>query len=316
MTIQDFIRYMKRTVAEDLAQSRGEEYQVDSREVIKTNDRVLHALVISRKGSRAGVNVYMDDLFRRHENGEDFSDLGREAVTMVTEALSFPIPPSAMIGSLGLEDIRKRLTLRLIDVTRNCSYMADLPYIELESGLAMIAEINEDESICSEWRIVVTKGLLKMIGCEAEELFTAALQNMISIEPPVLMRLADIALNASGPELLSSSEHGRESEEPLCLTNTSRYKGAAALFYPGVMEKAADLIGGAYYVVPSSIHEVLLVPEESVPDASRLSAMLKCANREVIVDECDILSDNVFRFDPAAGKLAVADVMCYDSVCQ
>ena len=62
------------------------------------------------------------------------------------------------------------------------------------------------------------------------------------------------------------------------LTNTSGSLGAAALFYPDVKDKAAELLGSDYYILPSSVHEVILVPESPGINAAELCDMVKQAN--------------------------------------
>ena len=79
------------------------------------------------------------------------------------------------------------------------------------------------------------------------------------------------------------------------LTNTTGSLGAAALFYPDVKEKAGELLGGDYYILPSSTHEVILVPDSADIDAKNLCDMVKQANRTV-VEPNDILSDNVYHY--------------------
>ena len=79
------------------------------------------------------------------------------------------------------------------------------------------------------------------------------------------------------------------------LTNSTGSLGAAALFYPDVKEKAAELLGSDYYILPSSTHEVILVPDTAGINPKELCEMVKQANRTV-VDEKDILSDNVYHY--------------------
>ena len=79
------------------------------------------------------------------------------------------------------------------------------------------------------------------------------------------------------------------------LTNASGSLGAAALFYPDVKDKAAELLGSDYYILPSSVHEVILVPDSAGINATELCDMVKQANRTV-VEEHDILSDNVYHY--------------------
>lgn len=80
------------------------------------------------------------------------------------------------------------------------------------------------------------------------------------------------------------------------LTNEAGTLGASALYYPDVKEKAAELMGSGYYVLPSSIHEVILVPDTAGHDVKDLCEMVKQANRTVVEPQ-DILSDSVYHYD-------------------
>ena len=74
------------------------------------------------------------------------------------------------------------------------------------------------------------------------------------------------------------------------------------MFYPDVKEKAAEIIGGDYYILPSSCHEVILVPDTLEVKAKDLCEMVKEANRTVVEDK-DILSDNVYHYSKDERRL-------------
>jgi hypothetical protein len=128
--------------------------------------------------------------------------------------------------------------------------------------------------------------------------------NAKTYEPATLV---DMSSALFAPERVNLLDRG----EPLVpeevggmyvLTNASGSLGAAALFYPDVKEKAAELLGGDYYILPSSVHEVILVPDSADIKAADLCDMVKQANRTV-VDEKDILSDNVYHYSKDDRKL-------------
>ena len=83
------------------------------------------------------------------------------------------------------------------------------------------------------------------------------------------------------------------------LSNEDSFFGAAALFYPGMLERLTILMGGAFYVLPSSIHEVLLLPVTD-GDAQKLADIIKTANRTV-TDSDVFLADDLFVCE--AGRL-------------
>lgn len=306
MTIQDFIMEAKKEIRGYLDECGDTDVLIEDNDIIKANDTVLHGFILRSGGSPAGANIYLDDLFERHESGEDMDVLMEELEARCSYALDCPLPPVELLTDLSLDKIRTRLTLRLLDVRRNMSYMAERPYIDAGNGLAMAVDINCDESIRSEWKVAVTDGVLRSIGCSREELLTAAMENTIKLEPPLMMDLPGFLTAGCLDNYLDPSSSPREvSSGPFILTNASQMRGAAVLFYPGIMENISDIFHGGYYVLPVSIHEMLIIPEDNEPDVSALIDMLDHGNR-VIVDEEDVLSDKVFHYCPSSGRLSIA----------
>lgn len=92
-------------------------------------------------------------------------------------------------------------------------------------------------------------------------------------------------------------------DDSMYILTTNRFQlGAVALFYPGVAEKIAEMAGGNFYAIPSSVHEFIILPESDKYSEEELQAMLESGNREV-VSEDDILSDTIYVYDRHLGLL-------------
>ena len=79
-------------------------------------------------------------------------------------------------------------------------------------------------------------------------------------------------------------------------SNQERIHGAGVIAYPDFMEEAAKRLGGDFYVLPSSIHEVLLVPDTPDVSAVELQKMVQSVNMEQVAPE-ERLSDHVYHYD-------------------
>ena len=86
------------------------------------------------------------------------------------------------------------------------------------------------------------------------------------------------------------------------LTNENGLNGAGVLFYPDMQKRIGEILDDSYYVLPSSLHEVIIMPEKLSPDIRVLEAMVKDANKTV-VELQDILSDRVFMFDREKNRM-------------
>lgn len=80
------------------------------------------------------------------------------------------------------------------------------------------------------------------------------------------------------------------------LTNQSRLNGAGVLAQDNVLERIGNLLGSDFYVLPSSIHEVLIVPDNGAVNLKELEAVVKEVNATEVAPE-DLLSDKVQHYD-------------------
>lgn len=317
MTIQDFMLEAEKVINAYFKETGRENVNVKGIEVVKANDTLVHGLMLIPEGDIAGRSVYLDDLFDRHEDGEELNDLMSEMMHRCDSGLTAEGPPLHRAMDLDFSSIRRKLSVRLLGVRNNISYMAERPYIDVGNGLALIAVINCESSAVSEWVISVTNELLDAhIGCDKETLLTAALENTMEIEPPRLMDLEEhMYANLVRPTLIRDYLIDPLPEDRRCkafmLTNRSAFQGAAVLFYPGVMERLADVFGCGYYVLPSSIHELIILPDVTEPDVGGLIDTVREANTNVISRE-DLLSWNVFYYDPDDGELRIAREKTYE----
>jgi hypothetical protein len=89
----------------------------------------------------------------------------------------------------------------------------------------------------------------------------------------------------------------------------SKKFGACVLAYPGFFEQAAATVGGSYYVIPSSVHELILVKDSgnlSDDDINKFKRDIKLVNKTILARD-EILSDNLYHYDAEFHKFEIAD---------
>lgn len=128
---------------------------------------------------------------------------------------------------------------------------------------------------------VVHNSMLEKWGVGKDKLFADAIKNMSEKHP---MNAFDVASFVEAPGNL---------DYPLtCFTNREGMNGAAVLLYPGFLPKAYKAAGGDFYIIPSSVHEVLVISREAV-SADALSKIVREVNMAMVSDD-EKLSDNAF----------------------
>lgn len=90
------------------------------------------------------------------------------------------------------------------------------------------------------------------------------------------------------------------------LSNADSSDGAAKITSKDAMKTAYETVGESFYILPSSRHEVLIVPESFISDPATLSEMVRSVNSTVVAP-ADWLSDNVYQYDGHKIRLAEAE---------
>ena len=244
------------------------------------------ALSVFREGVPHSVSVDLDAYYRSYCAGQEEEEMFRE----MADRFVYHEDKAPDIRWLSAyEKVRDRLFIRVCSREMNASYLRTAPHQCIED-LALtchvLVELPHRNDVFAS--VTVRWDMLKEYGITEDVLFADALANSGKILPGRISRLRE----ALGTELTCSVN-----KEPfLVVTNRRGVNGASALFYPGMMEKIAEEAGGSYYVLPSSIHEVLIVKDEGEDVSASLEALVRDVNQRV-VDPSERLSDHVYHYD-------------------
>ena len=137
------------------------------------------------------------------------------------------------------------------------------------------------------------------------ELFELAIRNTPRIYPPKLESLEGYLKFCGSP-----IQEGLESEVYILSNQEMRY-GANVILYPEVPGKLSKVFDGDFWILPSSIHELLLVPFIDSSQAEALSEMVKVVNNTVVSDE-EILDYNVRLFRKDLNSVLSPEELCYN----
>ena len=124
------------------------------------------------------------------------------------------------------------------------------------------------------------------------------------------MSIGQVIAGLSGDEEIGNmADECRDDEGMYVLTNEEKYLGAVCVCYPGVLERIADTFGRSFFVLPSSIHECIIVPETGEDFEGDLQEIVREVNR-LYVSEEEYLSDNVYYYDRKEKVLWLGNSIC------
>ena len=182
--------------------------------------------------------------------------------------------------------------LEVINTSRNKEYLEEIPHRDF-LDLSIVCRLKVSTGKDGMSSTVLSKGLIKHLGMTEEEVFSYAYENTKKIMPCLICDMAEI-LGFAIPMGI-----------PI-VTNKVKIFGAASVVFEDVLVSISQRVDGNYYLLPSSRHEMIVVPDpEGTSKPSELRQMVYEVNREQVANE-DFLSDNIYYYDKKKGKLAIA----------
>lgn len=201
--------------------------------------------------------------------------------------------------------IKENLFIRICDAARNRELLKNIPHTRIDD-LAVTYHILRSIDAGGMSSMTVTSQMMADLGITKEQLHQDAMENSPHLFPPmienigIMMRLIDMKTAGLGDEDINvlRKTMNQEMQIPmLVVTNREQINGASALFYPGILDQVAEMMGEGYFILPSSVHEWIAVPDREGLDASQMQAMIKDANQNAVTPDIQ-LGDEAYHYDP------------------
>lgn len=260
--------------------------------ITKNNNQKLPVLMI--RGEREGVSpvIHLKNLYEQVQNGQTLEAVIEEVMYVWEKAMEqkVEIPESFF----EFEEAKERLFFRLVNLGMNVQLWEDTPFLPW-NDLALTVRYLVTESEEGISSILVTEKEITRWGVTLEEVFAEAKIHTKRLFPAKIMEFSSMF-----PTLLQE----KESNQMYILTNTKEVNGATTLCYPNIVWEFAKKLDQNLFILPSSIHEVILVPENNAPYVEDLKDMIRQANTTVVEEE-EILSYQLYYCDRATGEIKI-----------
>lgn len=311
MEYQEFLQ----TIKEEVRKQVPGDYRVTMNSVIKNNNQMLDAITIMEPDSLA-PNIYLNRYY------EDFIQ-GRSLESILQEILSISnnnkeIKNDMLPDLFNFDSIRSQIAYRLINLGMNQKRLNDFPYqvVEDMAKVYYLVVKSDSEGIAS---VAITNDLLGKWKVNIECIDKLAYENTPFLFPEKLRSMGEVIkemitkeFGALSGENISSEdkelyEHilvqltddaprDNDNEEMYILSNESGVNGASVILYENVLHDFAVEQQSNFYILPSSVHEVILLPVHKEVTKEALRKMVREVNNsEVPVGE--VLSNEVYYFD-------------------
>lgn len=293
MNYQQFVIVVKNKVAQHL----GEGMSLHIHTALKNNGIERVGLTIIDKRVNISPTIYLEEYYKQFENGISIQDIV-ESVLDVYHEVKFEHTWQVHTVK-DFEMMRSKIVYKLIHAKKNETLLKNMPYIAyLDFAIVFYILFEVDESGTAT--IPITHELVQLWGVSLDEIQQNAFRNAPTLLPANFKPMQIVI-----DELMGTNYSDEEYVEDLMfvLTNSLRSFGAACILYDGMLDKISEEIGENYYILPSSIHEMIIVPESNSPSRAHLNEMIAEVN-QTQVDEEEFLSDCVYYYDAKTKTLS------------
>lgn len=277
----------------------GAGYETEFSQVRKNNGVMKEALFVRKENSECVPCFYMEELYRSYCMGEQEAALA-EYLANIVQGECEAIKRQA--GKYLEKDwIREHLFVRLLHLDRNVEDLEDAVYLGFLDLVAVVYVLTEDsEEGVKSYRLPKRVWDTLELG-NVEEYFPELTENTRRLFPEKLVCMERILLPYTGTGeqefivRLSEPEELLKEQQLYILTNESKINGAATVLYPGLLKRLGERFMGDYYLIPSSVHEFLLLKDTEGEDRVRLNTMVREVN-EAQVEPEEVLSHHVYFY--------------------
>lgn len=326
---EDYIKFVEK-IYMALKEYYKELADVQMTETKKNNGIILKGVSVKWKNSNIAPNIYLENLFDEYNKGKTLGDIVNMILKVCNDNRG--LCRLDMDFFSDYDKVKHMIVYRLVNTKKNQELLKEIPHIEyLDMSIIFYCymekemfeqAIDQMESGC----IVIYNSHLELWGKTAEDIYEQAKINTPLIMEHEWIRMDDLLLCAIANRIreenrikkveMSESEVATGARALLSvylegknmhmhvLSNKQQRYGATALLYDDILKSFSIKSQHNLIIIPSSIHEVIIVPDEGLYDIGELKALVNEVNSTEVPLE-DVLSDSVYRYDFELDKVSI-----------
>lgn len=319
MTFEEFKEEVKENI-KDYLPIDYQDAKVEINDVIKNNDTHLSGLTIRKEDTGIAPTLYLEDFYNQVESGQHSVEGIMLRIADVYEgAVNNDISKDAkgIVNQITDYDATKdKIVPRIVNKESNEERLQGLPHTEM-GDLAVTYHVDLGTSEGGQMSVAINNEMMEKYGVSVEELHDQACANMETMTPTQFKSMADTLMEIMVPDYAEMSEERREEvkaemgvagsgeDAMYVISNSSKTFGAAALLDSDTMDQIEEKIG-EFYILPSSVHECILVPKTQDMDLATLENMVQEVNATQVAPN-EVLSDHVYAYDSETKEIYRAD---------
>lgn len=282
-------------VRECVSKYMGEDYQVTLHTVEKNNGLCLHGLIIMEEGKNAAPTIYLEDYYCDYAEGKSMGEIV-ERIVQVYEEHRDKLNIDFSFFS-DYEKVKPHIMYKLLNYKANQKLLEDIPHMNY-LDLAVVFYVKIDDDVIGNGSVLIHNNHADMWQVNESQLYEVAEKNTPKLLKSCFSSMENVLDEMMGGDISADLLDTEEisPNDIYILTNRQKLFGASCLLYDGLVKKISDKLSSSLYIIPSSIHELIIIPQKTFPqERENLIELVKTVN-STEVDVTERLSDNVYVY--------------------
>lgn len=270
---------------------------------LKTNLGKVDILSIVNKEEEDAVCVPAACLQEYYEWHQREYSIDRIALAIIDDYYKDKrIPKQVVIPLLeeikNYEKIKGRVYYRILNAEKNQDLFSEVPYLDF-LDLKIVFYILAVGSTNEIGSIIVNQKLMDEWEISTDELCNIAMENTPKLFPVQVNTIGGILGN-----MQIESDAGQMWEEDLVVSNHVWINGFGVILYPGILQEIAQRADKDMIILPSSIHEAILIPYDNRVDINEIQGIVRRVNDSLEL-QSEVLSNEVYLFEREKGTIHI-----------
>lgn len=291
-------------VQERLLQRLGTGFEVMVQKMEKNNGVHLWGVMIMANDRNVTPTIYLEPFWKAYENGIPMYLLVDKLLQIYEQ--DAPGENVDMDFFQSFEKVQDRICYKLIHAGANEELLEKIPHMKY-LDLAICFYYAYENKALGDGAILIRNTHMEGWRTSVEELFRLAEENTGRLLPPLCEPMDTVLeklIEGSNLDVLEESTEFFEKIPMMVLGNHKRTQGAVCMIYPKLLEQIAKKMEVNLYILPSSIHEVILLPDKPEVLPMHLKEMIREVNATWVEPE-EKLSDSLYYYNRAEHSLQI-----------
>lgn len=271
----------------------------------KNNGIFLEALIIHEPNINISPTIYLEDYYTLYKEGTSLDEICQIIYDVFFEVrLNHPVDPRFFTD---YEQAKNNIVYQLVNYDKNAARLSDIPHIRhLDLAVVFCCMLRLESGQTAS--VLIKNEHLNLWQTDVETIKKQAYSNTPRLLPAYIQPITDAIrdLMESNQDLKRLLPLLSENTAPplYVLTNETQMCGAACMLYPSLLAEFSESVGKDLYILPSSIHEVLLLPTDTRCADEALCALVRSVNSEQL-PPTQQLSDTVYYYSRTTGSFVL-----------